>query len=421
MWARRRVHHPDVPALSDLIGDREAFLRDRLFRAPLVADSQARRSLPSSEDIWASALLTGSRTPGFRLVRAGDTTGRGGVTRAVGVGNRTLDDMIDANAVIDRYRRGDTVVLQGLQHTDPRLARFVTNLALDLDHPVQVNAYLSPPAEQGLDIHFDYHDVFVIQLSGSKRWRVWDRLARSVEPIRTQYPIAKPDASELGEPLMEFVLEPGRVLYLPRGYPHAATTTDEPSDHLTVGVIAIGWYRFFKHVLELAVSRGEFTGSLPPHSLEPEAGGDLDARPSGDPIGGLDAAMPAPDILAKMMGPSEYREWLARAIWKRMPQTRLRPMVAATAVDGPLAFTPGPLIWLTERDGRAVLGIGDKVLTLPGAATGFLAELLGAAEPVDPDRFDQLDASSREVILRRLINEGVLTAAADRDASPSYG
>ena len=80
--------------------------------------------------------------------------------------------------------RGDTVVLQGLHHTNPHLARLANNLALALDHPVQVNAYLSPSNARGLDLHFDYHDVFVVQLGGSKRWRVWAPLARTTNPVK---------------------------------------------------------------------------------------------------------------------------------------------------------------------------------------------------------------------------------------------
>ena len=67
--------------------------------------------------------------------------------------------------------------LQALQFTDRTFAELSTNLALELDHPVQINAYLTPPAEQGLDIHFDFHDVIVVQLAGRKRWRVWRPLA----------------------------------------------------------------------------------------------------------------------------------------------------------------------------------------------------------------------------------------------------
>ena len=96
------------------------------------------------EVLWDDLLRRGTRQPAFRVVRAGTTIAAGDVTRRAGLGNTDLHDVVAPNNVVDRYRRGDTVVLQGLHHTNPHLARLANNLALALDHPVQVNAYLSP-------------------------------------------------------------------------------------------------------------------------------------------------------------------------------------------------------------------------------------------------------------------------------------
>ena len=119
--------------------------------------------------LWDDLLRRGTRRPGFRVVRAGNTIASREVTRRAGLGNSSLDDVVAPNNVVDRYRCGHTVVLQGLHHTNPHLARLANNLALTLDQPVQVNAYLSPASARGLDLHFDFHDVFVVQLGGSKR------------------------------------------------------------------------------------------------------------------------------------------------------------------------------------------------------------------------------------------------------------
>ena len=58
---------------------------------------------------------------------------------------------------------------------------------------MQVNAYLTPPAERGLDIHFDFHDVFVVQLAGAKRWHVWPSLPRSERPVKRGPAVAQPE------------------------------------------------------------------------------------------------------------------------------------------------------------------------------------------------------------------------------------
>lgn len=340
-------------------------------------------------------LRRGTRKPAFRLVRAGSTVQRSGVSRRAGIGNRDLDDVVDPNRVVDRYRNGDTVVLQGLHHTDPHLAELANNLALALDQPIQINAYLSPPSQRGLDVHFDYHDVFVVQLAGTKRWRIWEPLERTRNPVKGRHSITAPSLDELGSPLHDLTLRSGDVLYLPRGYPHLAESLDELSDHLTIGVTAVTWHRVVRKAVDAEVAAGRMSGPLPVGLLDPRADVDLDTSL------GLDA-------LRGQLSPDVLRQWLAREIWRRQPATRLRPRHIPELGAGALKFTPGPLLWLTPVGDRAVLGLGDRLLDMPMEAYEFLARVLESAGPFRPHELEGLDAASRDVVLRRLLSEGVI-------------
>ncbi len=144
-----------------------------------------------------------------------------------------IDDVIQPNRAFEEHAAGATMVFQGLQLSDPHLARVANNLALDLGHAVQINAYVSPVAAKGLELHFDYHDVFVLQLDGRKRWRVWEPLDRTRHPVRVGPRMPMPTFDELGEPTLDATLEAGDCLYLPRGFPHAAETVESASGHLT--------------------------------------------------------------------------------------------------------------------------------------------------------------------------------------------
>ena len=128
---------------------------------------------------------------------------------------------------------------------------------------MQINAYLSPSSARGLDVHFDYHDVFVVQLEGTKRWRVWAPTERSRDPIGGKHAVPRPTLEELGEPILDLVLEPGDVLYLPRGHPHVAETTDRASAHLTVGVLAITWHRVVRRAIDDEIAAGRLRSSIP--------------------------------------------------------------------------------------------------------------------------------------------------------------
>jgi lysine-specific demethylase/histidyl-hydroxylase NO66 len=95
---------------------------------------------------------------------------------------------------------------------------------------VGANAYLTPPrSSQGFAPHYDDVEAFVCQLEGRKRWRVHAPL-RDAERL----PRASSrdyDPSELARagslPVLDAVLEPGDVLYMPRGWIHHACTLPE--------------------------------------------------------------------------------------------------------------------------------------------------------------------------------------------------
>jgi bifunctional lysine-specific demethylase and histidyl-hydroxylase NO66 len=390
----RRVPHLEAPDLAELVGDVGAFRAEVVFRRPLVTRVAALQRFGDVEVLWDDLLRRGTRRPAFRVVRNGTTMAGREVTRRAGIGNHDLDDVVSANQVIDRYRRGDTVVLQGLHHTNPHLAKLANNLALALDHPVQVNAYLSPSSTRGLDLHFDYHDVFIVQIGGSKRWRVWTPLARTTNPVRGSHSIAAPRLDELGDPLLDITMCAGDCLYLPRGYPHAAETVDQHSDHLTIGLVAVTWHRVLRKAIDAEIAAGRLTDALPVGLLEPGV-----AAPTGD--AGLEG-------LREVVAPENLRHWMAREIWRRQPATRLKPRVAPSLQSRRLTLTPGPLLWLTMVEDRAVLGLGDRLLDMPAEAHDFLSALLDAEFPIVAARLKGLDDESRAVVLRRLLAEGVL-------------
>ena len=86
--------------------------------------------------------------------------------------------------MLRHFADGATLVLQGLHRTWEPLLDFSQQLAADLGHPNQVNAYVTPPQSTGFSDHYDVHDVFVLQVEGEKRWRI--RPPVHVAPLRDQ-------------------------------------------------------------------------------------------------------------------------------------------------------------------------------------------------------------------------------------------
>lgn len=117
-------------------------------------------------------------------------------------------------------------------------------------HGVQANLYLTPPGAQGFRVHFDEHDVLVLQVRGEKRWRVWDEqpIPHATRNTPWDNALGKPD----DEKAKTIVMKPGDVLYVPRGVLHDAAVQegDEPSLHVTVGLLEPSWADALKTMID---------------------------------------------------------------------------------------------------------------------------------------------------------------------------
>ena len=127
--------------------------------------------------------------------------------------------------------KGATLVINHVNKIDPLVDKFQAVLSYELNAHININAYMSYPAKQGFDNHFDFHDVFIVQTEGEKDWFIF-------EPTRT-YPIHKQPNQDKGDPpdskpYLKCKLSPGDVIYIPRGHWHYAVA-NTPSIHLTVG------------------------------------------------------------------------------------------------------------------------------------------------------------------------------------------
>ena len=326
-------------------------------------------------------------------MRDGATLSTADTCRRAGIGHRTIDDVIQPNRVLELHAAGATMVLQGLQLSDPHLARLANNLALDLGHAVQINAYLSPAAAKGLELHFDFHDVFVLQLDGRKRWRVWEPLDRTRHPVRTGPKEPMPTFDELG-PAGARPDAAGRRLPVP-----AARVPARRRDG-RCGVVAPD-------------DRCHGAGVAPGRAPRRRRGGRRPRRHAAPSVPADLAGTPSLDDLAPHLAPAALQRWLARETWRRQPATRLRPRHPSTVdLTTPLAVTPGPLLWLCPIGDRVELGLGDRALTMPAEAGALLAAVLAATSPFTlEDLDDSLDVSSRLVVGQRLVVEGVVAAA----------
>jgi hypothetical protein len=290
--------------------------------------------------------------------------------------------------VLAEWERGATIVLQGLHLRNGGIGAFCRSLEDSLGHPAQANAYYTPRSAQGLPVHHDTHDVFVLQVAGDKRWRVYDPAL--------ELPLKNQRYSEgMGGPggaVEDRVLRPGDTLYLPRGWLHEAMTSVMDSLHLTIGVNVVTWLDAFKAALE-------------------ELGDDVRFRRSWQSSDDVNELVEA---LRARLGSDE----VARRARRRLVRTR-RPLrdgqmqqLRALEELGPdtlLERRPTVIADLVERDGSVSLAFEGRELTFPAHVREELVALVGAHEPVTAAELPgSLDDHGRLVLVRRLVREGFL-------------
>lgn len=95
-----------------------------------------------------------------------------------------------------------------------------------------LNSYWTPASNQGFAPHYDDVDVFLIQLEGKKRWRLYT--PPDDVDILSRHSSEDYNPDELPKPFMTMVLTPGDVLYMPRGCIHQGNSLpDAHSLHIT--------------------------------------------------------------------------------------------------------------------------------------------------------------------------------------------
>ncbi|MFF1493195.1 JmjC domain-containing protein [Streptomyces sp. NPDC058304] len=132
-----------------------------------------------------------------------------------------------------QLKDGASLVLDAVEKIHPAVGMAAEGLERFLGTSVQANAYASWTNREGFGLHWDDHDVVVVQVHGSKRWRLYG----STREAPTFRDVESPETPE-GDPVADIVLAPGDVLYLPRGWWHAVTADQgTESLHLTFGMV----------------------------------------------------------------------------------------------------------------------------------------------------------------------------------------
>jgi ribosomal protein L16 Arg81 hydroxylase len=306
---------------------------------------------------------------------------------------------IDPSAVVDHFRNGASLVFKSLQKRRPPLARLCAQLEALLNVETWANVYATPASSNALRVHYDTHDVFIIQIHGQKSWRILGA------PV--PFPISYAASSKgLESPeVLVCQMNAGDLLYIPRGYMHEARTGDKQSVHITIALQTITWARVLRETVSaIAEQEPAFRRSMPlPGRREKAQMEETYQR-----------------LIQHMLGCEHNLHEVIKTI--RRPGIETASSIAqgplsledrlTTLCDETLVVSPNDTTVATQlRGDHFVISHKNREIQLPCALAPILKFLLSGEEVCLAALNEFMSTGSRDHLIRVLIREGVLSLA----------
>lgn len=126
------------------------------------------------------------------------------------------------------FDQGTSIIVSKLDEYVPAISALRRDAAADGVAISHVTAIVTTGGGGALEMHYDVHDLVVLQMQGSKGWRIFGpRDPKPVQALATKNPPQTP-------PLHDIVLQPGDVLFVPAGTWHICDNGPDRSLHLAL-------------------------------------------------------------------------------------------------------------------------------------------------------------------------------------------
>ncbi|TNV61397.1 hypothetical protein FH620_21320 [Corallococcus exiguus] len=330
----------------------------------------------------------------------------------------------DAQLLQAGYEAGSTLRVNAAHRFSTSIRDLCLSLEQRLSAPVNVNLYCSPARSQGVQAHFDRHDVLVLQVAGRKTWSLSpppvDLPLEYVPPFRFEnledaqrFRVTRHQPSQVdnSSPTQRFTLEPGDLLYLPRGHVHEARTDGGHSLHLTVGFKSITYADCLASaVFQRAHQEPRLRRGLPPGFASDSAAWDElrgEFRRLGEALfQSLDPDAAVSEVVEVLMRSRSRVSGLTLGSEEDAARVHVRSQVQRRF---------GPLMRYREGDGKATLQFGQRAVSVPADFGEALRFILRTPRFQVGELPGPLDDEGRVTLVRRLTHEGLFHIVSSND------
>mmetsp|Transcript_56649 Transcript_56649/g.90008 ORF Transcript_56649/g.90008 Transcript_56649/m.90008 type:complete len:412 (-) Transcript_56649:221-1456(-) len=311
------------------------------------------------------------------------------------------------------YLDGASIIVNQAERYQSVLYEMCKALAAMHFHHVFAVVYLTPPNSFAVRLHNDDQDVFLLQVWGKKHWTIRNAptLLPYTEEMLGKDELVPPEL--VGDPIMSFDMQAGDVLYIPRGFLHEASTSAEPSLHITVTMPTSDYcwgVQLIKHLMQ----------SLHSRDTPPEIRKICETQLVG-PEGGLDDAsldVHIQDIL-KHWSSNLSAESVLEAFEARMERTNegqdrahqkamSRELFPTVTDENRIRLMCGVTCWCEENSELAVFKRDNQRLELPIARSSSALIRSLTARPQKVNTLPCADPFERLCVLRLLHQQGVV-------------
>ena len=145
--------------------------------------------------------------------------------------------MVNVANLASLLSQGVSLVTNPIESYVPALSALCGDICARLGEATRADAIVSTGTSGALRLHYDPPDVIVLQISGSKRWRIYGPPVTA--PVRGMPQPTTPQSA----PVFDEIVRSGDLLFVPAGYWHHCDNGPGLSLHVSIVITPpTGWH-----------------------------------------------------------------------------------------------------------------------------------------------------------------------------------